>query len=130
MSELTVKHLYANGAEEVIVANRTLARAEELASKFKGTPCTMEQALGRLQEVDILISSTGAKDYVLDRAQVSESMKNASPARCSLSISRFRGTLIRPLPISTMSSCTILTTWKGSWKATWKCGRPKRPKSK
>ncbi|KHF33526.1 Glutamyl-tRNA reductase [Paenibacillus sp. P1XP2] len=75
MSELTVKHLYANGAEEVIVANRTLARAEELASKFKGTPCTMEQALGRLQEVDILISSTGAKDYVLDRAQVSESMK-------------------------------------------------------
>ncbi|MEC0372346.1 glutamyl-tRNA reductase [Paenibacillus chibensis] len=75
MSELTVRHLYANGAEEVIVANRTLARAEELASKFKGTPCTMEQALERLHEVDILISSTGAKDYVLDRAQVSESMK-------------------------------------------------------
>ncbi|GIP30056.1 glutamyl-tRNA reductase [Paenibacillus sp. J23TS9] len=75
MSELTVKHLYANGAEEVIVANRTLARAEELASKFKGTPCTMEKALERLHEVDILISSTGAKDYVLDRAQVSESMK-------------------------------------------------------
>ncbi|OZB91128.1 glutamyl-tRNA reductase [Paenibacillus sp. XY044] len=75
MSELTVKHLYANGAEEVIVANRTLARAEELASKFKGTPCTMEQAIARLHEVDILISSTGAKDYVLTPAQVSESMK-------------------------------------------------------
>lgn len=75
MSELTVKHLYANGAEEVIVANRTLARAEELASKFQGTPCTMEQAIARLHEVDILISSTGAKDYVLSPAQVSESMK-------------------------------------------------------
>ncbi|MET3850679.1 glutamyl-tRNA reductase [Paenibacillus sp. OAE614] len=75
MSELTVKHLYANGAEEVIVANRTLARAEELASKFRGTPCTMEQAIARLHEVDILISSTGAKDYVLTPAQVSESMK-------------------------------------------------------
>ncbi|MWV46741.1 glutamyl-tRNA reductase [Paenibacillus sp. HJL G12] len=75
MSELTVKHLYANGAEEVIVANRTLARAEELASKFQGTPCTMEQAMARLHEVDILISSTGAKDYVLNRTQVSESMK-------------------------------------------------------
>ncbi|MBB3131801.1 glutamyl-tRNA reductase [Paenibacillus rhizosphaerae] len=75
MSELTVKHLYANGAEEVIVANRTLARAEELASKFQGTPCTMEQAIARLHEVDILISSTGAKDYVLTPAQVSESMK-------------------------------------------------------
>ena len=44
MSELTVKHLYANGASEVIVANRTLARAEELAAKFRVTPCTMEQA--------------------------------------------------------------------------------------
>ncbi|GIO64447.1 glutamyl-tRNA reductase [Paenibacillus cineris] len=75
MSELTVKHLYANGAEEVIVANRTLARAEELASKFQGTPCTMEQAIARLHEVDILISSTGAKDYVLTPAQVSQSMK-------------------------------------------------------
>lgn len=75
MSELTVKHLYANGAEEVIVANRTLARAEELASKFQGTPCTMEQAIARLHEVDILISSTGAKDYVLTPAQVRESMK-------------------------------------------------------
>lgn len=74
MSELTVKHLYANGAEEVIVANRTLARAEELASKFKGTPCTIEQAMKRLHEVDILISSTGAKDYVLNSTQVSESM--------------------------------------------------------
>ncbi|GAB6991424.1 glutamyl-tRNA reductase [Paenibacillus pini] len=75
MSELTVKHLYANGAEEVIVANRTLSRAEELASKFNGTPCTMEQAIERLNEVDILISSTGAKEYVLSPEQVGHSMK-------------------------------------------------------
>ncbi|CAI6082864.1 Glutamyl-tRNA reductase [Paenibacillus sp. JJ-100] len=75
MSELTVKHLYANGASEVIVANRTLARAEELASKFRGTPCTMEQALARLSEVDIVISSTGAERYVLDATTVRESMK-------------------------------------------------------
>ncbi|MCG7386509.1 glutamyl-tRNA reductase [Paenibacillus sp. ACRRY] len=75
MSELTVKHLYANGASEVIVANRTLARAQELAAKFRGTPCTMEQALERLSEVDIVISSTGADRYVLDASVVRESMK-------------------------------------------------------
>ncbi|WP_153979778.1 glutamyl-tRNA reductase [Paenibacillus xylanilyticus] len=75
MSELTVKHLYANGASEVIVANRTLARAQELAAKFRGTPCTMEQALERLSEVDIVISSTGAERYVLDAYVVRESMK-------------------------------------------------------
>ncbi|MET3940239.1 glutamyl-tRNA reductase [Paenibacillus sp. PvP094] len=75
MSELTVKHLYANGASEVIVANRTLARAQELAAKFRGTPCTMEHALERLNEVDIVISSTGAERYVLDASVVRESMK-------------------------------------------------------
>ncbi|WP_017814087.1 glutamyl-tRNA reductase [Paenibacillus shenyangensis] len=75
MSELTVKHLYANGAAEVIVANRTLGRAQELAHKFNGTPCTMEEAVHRLHEVDILISSTGAQGYVLDPGMIRESMK-------------------------------------------------------
>ena len=75
MSELTVKHLYANGAAEVVVANRTLARAEELASKFNGISCTMEEAMNRVQDVDIIISSTGANGYVLTPEQVKESMK-------------------------------------------------------
>ncbi|MEK5061535.1 glutamyl-tRNA reductase [Paenibacillus shunpengii] len=75
MSELTVQHLYANGAEEVIVANRTFSRAEELAAKFDGTACTMEQAFTRLHEVDILISSTGAKDFVISADMVKDSMK-------------------------------------------------------
>ncbi|MCM3785814.1 glutamyl-tRNA reductase [Neobacillus mesonae] len=75
MSELTVQHLYANGAEEVIVANRTFARAEELAAKFNGTPCTMEQAVTRLHEIDILISSTGSKDFVISAQMIKDSMK-------------------------------------------------------
>ncbi|OOC58317.1 glutamyl-tRNA reductase [Paenibacillus ihbetae] len=75
MSELTVKHLYANGAAEVIVANRTLGRAQELASKFKGKPCTMEESMGLLYDVDIIISSTGSNEYVLNADRVRESMK-------------------------------------------------------
>ncbi|QDY83808.1 glutamyl-tRNA reductase [Paenibacillus polymyxa] len=75
MSELTVKHLYSGGAAEVIVANRTLSRAEDLASKFNGTPVTMEEGINRLADVDIVISSTGAQGYVLDRSRVEASMK-------------------------------------------------------
>ncbi|MEK4326679.1 glutamyl-tRNA reductase [Paenibacillus sp. FSL R7-0297] len=75
MSELTVKHLYSSGAAEVIVANRTLSRAVELAEKFLGKPTTIEEALKRLDEVDIVISSTGADGYVLTAAQVAEGMK-------------------------------------------------------
>jgi glutamyl-tRNA reductase len=75
MSELTVKHLYANGAGKVIVVNRTYDRAVELADKFNGEPCTMEQMLIRLAEVDIVISSTGAPGYVLTRDQLQPIMQ-------------------------------------------------------
>jgi glutamyl-tRNA reductase len=70
MSELTVKHLYANGASKVIVVNRTYERAMELAAKFNGIPCPIEQMLDKLSEVDIVISSTGAPGYVLTREQL------------------------------------------------------------
>ncbi|MCR8629619.1 MULTISPECIES: glutamyl-tRNA reductase [Paenibacillus] len=70
MSELTVKHLYANGADKVIVVNRTLSRAQELADKFRGVACSMDKLLQYLEEVDIVISSTGSADLVLSREQV------------------------------------------------------------
>ncbi|MXV75623.1 glutamyl-tRNA reductase, partial [Candidatus Poribacteria bacterium] len=38
MSELTAKHLVANGVSNVIVANRTYERAVKVAEKFNGTP--------------------------------------------------------------------------------------------
>lgn len=75
MSELTVKHLYSSGAAEVIVANRTLSRAVELAEKFSGKPSTIEDALAALHEVDIVISSTGAEGYVLTTDKVATAMK-------------------------------------------------------
>lgn len=76
MSELTAKHLSGAGAVELLVANRTYARAQELAAKFNGTPCSMQEAMQRLSEVDILISSTGAEGYVVTSAQVAAGMKH------------------------------------------------------
>lgn len=76
MSELTAKHLSGAGAAELLVANRTFAKAQELASKFDGTPCSMQEAMQRLSEVDILISSTGAEGYVVTSAQVAAGMKH------------------------------------------------------
>ncbi|MFF2092036.1 glutamyl-tRNA reductase [Paenibacillus sp. NPDC058174] len=73
--ELTAKHLYANGATQVIVANRTFERAAQLADKFNGVPYSIEEAAAKLHEADIVISSTGAEGYVLDRAAVAAAMK-------------------------------------------------------
>ena len=75
MSELTVKHLYANGADRVLVANRTYERAVELADKFNGIPLTYADAARRLTEADVVISSTGSQEYVLTMAQVEAAMQ-------------------------------------------------------
>lgn len=75
MSELTAKHLHANGASHIIVVNRTLAKAIELADKFDGTPCSMEQLLERLATTDIVISSTNAKGHILTKEQLEPVME-------------------------------------------------------
>jgi glutamyl-tRNA reductase len=76
MSELTVKHLHAGGASKVYVANRTYERALELAQKFSGTACTLDQVHDIMNDVDIVISSTGAAEPVLTRPQVENIMRN------------------------------------------------------
>ncbi len=73
--ELTAKHLYANGAERVIVVNRTVERAIALADKFGGAAWSLDDAAQRLHEADIIISSTGASEFVLTRAQVAAAMQ-------------------------------------------------------
>lgn len=75
MSELTAKHLHANGSDHVVVANRTLERAQSLAEKFRGDSCTMEQLPEALLVADIVISSTGANGYVLGKAELAPIMK-------------------------------------------------------
>ncbi|CAH8708239.1 glutamyl-tRNA reductase [Paenibacillus thiaminolyticus] len=75
MSELTVKHLYSNGAAEVMVVNRTFSRARELAEQFHGRAGTLEDAGKFLRDADIVISSTGAQEYIMTAQDVERVMK-------------------------------------------------------
>jgi len=70
MSELAARHLQKHGISSIFVANRTYARALELADRFQGKAVTLEQLPEVLKVVDIVISSTGAPDYVLTREMV------------------------------------------------------------
>lgn len=78
MSELTAKHLVANGVRKVIVANRTYERAQELASRFDGEPIAWDDMPARMHDADIVITSTGAPHYVVTRDIVSGAMKGRS----------------------------------------------------
>lgn len=75
MSELTAKHLVANGASKVIVANRTYERAVKVADKFNGTPFPYNSDLNFLIDADIVISSTDAPDYLIKRQPLADIMR-------------------------------------------------------
>jgi len=74
MAELAVEHLISNGVKQIIVANRTFENAVSLAQGFKGQAIKFEEMETFLCDVDIIISSTGATEYVLTKAQVKGAM--------------------------------------------------------
>ena len=74
-SELTAKHLNANGAKQMMVANRSIDKAKELAAKFNGQACTLDEAKNRLLHSDIVISSTASPQYVLTAQDVQAVME-------------------------------------------------------
>ncbi len=75
MAELAVEHLISNKVKNILVANRTFKNAVELAQKFKGQAVKFEERVDALKEVDIIISSTGATEYVLTKKQIQQAMK-------------------------------------------------------
>jgi glutamyl-tRNA reductase len=75
MSELTAKHLVSQGVASVLVANRTFERAVELAERFEGTAIPYDQLFEQMRNADIVISSTSAPGYVIDKASVAAVMR-------------------------------------------------------
>ncbi|MCR8644179.1 glutamyl-tRNA reductase [Paenibacillus sp. N1-5-1-14] len=65
MGELTLKHLRVSGLKQLYVVNRTFSKALELAESAGGTACQFERLAELLTEVDVVITSTGATEFVL-----------------------------------------------------------------
>jgi glutamyl-tRNA reductase len=75
MAELALEHLRGQGAGRIVVANRTLERGLRLAERYRGEAVSLEELEAQLLHADILISSTGAGDYLLKRDQVRAAMR-------------------------------------------------------
>lgn len=75
MAELAVEHLIRQNSGMIYVANRTFERAVTLAGKFKGKAIHFEEIPHQLQQVDIIISSTGSPDFVLTKSDVKGIMR-------------------------------------------------------
>jgi glutamyl-tRNA reductase len=62
---LAVRHLHAHGLRRIIVANRSIERAQELAAEFGGSAIGLEALAAHLPDADIVITSTASPTPVI-----------------------------------------------------------------
>jgi glutamyl-tRNA reductase len=74
-SEKTARALLSRGAHSIIVSNRSHERAVALAAELDGRAVHFDEWANEFPKIDIVISSTSAPHYVLDRAKLGPLMK-------------------------------------------------------
>ena len=75
MSEKAARALLSRGANSIIVSNRSYDKAVALAEEFKGRAIHFDNWASEFADIDIVISSTSAPHYILDRAKLQPMMK-------------------------------------------------------
>src|SRR5262249_20447810 len=73
--EKTARALLSRGARSIIVSNRSHEKAAALAKELGGRAILFENWADEFAGVDIVISSTSAPHYILDRARLEPLMK-------------------------------------------------------
>ncbi len=69
MSELAARHLMGQGANALLVANRTPERAQRLAEQFHGFAVPFADLQQHAPKADIIVTSTGAREHLFDVAK-------------------------------------------------------------
>jgi glutamyl-tRNA reductase len=75
MAELAAEHFLRQGVHRMVVANRTLERAMELANRFKAETASFDRFLEELKVTDIVVSSTGAQEPIIRYQDVRSRMR-------------------------------------------------------
>lgn len=73
--ELAARHLMDAKARRLLVANRTLEHAQQLAHRFGGVALPLSDLDRHLAEADIVISATASREPVLRRASVEAAIR-------------------------------------------------------
>jgi glutamyl-tRNA reductase len=70
MTALTARHFKSAGVKRIVIANRTLARAQSLASELNARAVTLDNLPGELTEADIVISCTASPVPIVGKRAV------------------------------------------------------------
>src|ERR1051326_2818718 len=74
IGELTAEHLRGPRVRQIFVANRAYERGVQLAERFGGAAVQFADIEPHLASCDIVIASTAAPHFVIDRAQVERAL--------------------------------------------------------
>ena len=75
MAQLAARELKAQGARELLVANRSAAGAEELAREVNGVPVSLAELPSLLERADVALCSTGAQEPIITRELMARALK-------------------------------------------------------
>lgn len=75
-TELVARHLGEQGVKKMIVANRTVERAQTLANHFDAEAIALSDMPERLLEADIIIASTASQLPILGKGAVERALKS------------------------------------------------------
>ncbi len=73
--ELVARHLREAGVSRLVIANRTLDRARQLADQFGAEAVLLADIPGQLEQADIVISSTASQLPILGKGAVEQALK-------------------------------------------------------
>ena len=73
--ELVARHLIEAGVNRIVIANRTLGRARELAQKFSAEAVLLSEIPEQLEHADIVITSTASQLPILGKGAVETALK-------------------------------------------------------
>ena len=73
--ELATRHLHSQGVGNIIIANRSVERAQSLADKFNGQAISLQHIGEHLYRSDIVISSTASPLPIIGKGTVERALK-------------------------------------------------------
>ena len=73
--ELTTRHLHSQGVNKIIIANRSVERAQKLADEFGGEAISLQHIASHLHRSDIVISSTASPLPIIGKGTVERALK-------------------------------------------------------
>ena len=74
--ELTTRHLHSQGVNKIIIANRSVQRAQKLADEFGGEAISLQHIAVHLHRSDIVISSTASPLPIIGKGTVERALKH------------------------------------------------------